>query len=950
MIKYLLGRILNNKWLFICLLAGAVIACSISSSIPLYTNAILQRVLTKDLENYHISRNTFPGLCNYACTFYSNISGGSNSVIELDKKICGELAPEYSLPVDTWVRQIETHGKWIRRQGANPKESKDVYAGFVSLSDIENRISLIQGKLPENAPSDGVYEVLISDRAMKELKLVLGETYSVLEIGFISNEEKELLKVKICGVFSAKAGNELYWGRGRYSVLDKNFLVGQDLLLFLLDNIKEINLKKAEWTFYFDYRSIKIDNTDDIINTYKEQQRWGMNMNIGIYSPLEEVIGGYAVRKSQLSITLWFLTIPLMIIVALYTIMITGLIVKNDSNEIAVLKSRGAGTMQIFLTYIIESLFVALLASISGPFVAIFICRVIGASNGFLQFVNRKALDLNMDMRIFLYSFAAGFIFLICMLIPAFNASRVSIVQYKRSKLNTDLKKPLWQRLYLDVIVLIVTAYGYYGYKNRQDILGMTGLSGEELAVDPLLYFISTFFILGICLLFLRIYPLVVRAVFRLGEKWWNPVAYFSLINVGRADRNLQFIMVFVVLALAFGIMNANQARAINRNIEDKVKYELGADVVIEPYNNLKHLEYELPTLAGEPITGSSSSDVEYIPPPYEEGFKKIEGVEHMTKVIVNDSASLSIGKINLRNMRVIGIIPHEFGNIAWFRNDLLPWHINDYLNLMTAAPKAVYLSSNILKEHDIRVGDEVRIRWGKDYQLPFIVYGFVDYFPTCNPYNELQGGVDRYFAIMNYRYIESKLPAQPYEIWVKKSEGVKDSFINQEIEDRKLRIERVEYLDQKIIEKKNDPMLQGTNGVLTMCFVITMLIATTGFIIFWTLSIKERALKFGIFRAIGMPMSGVTLMIVCEQILVSGCSASIGFMLGSLASSIFIPLLQLVYSAAQQVPPFIVIGNWGDYFKVTSVTMAMLLTALLILYAMVRHIRVYQVIKLGED
>ena len=154
----------------------------------------------------------------------------------------------------------------------------------------------------------------------------------------------------------------------------------------------------------------------------------------------------------------------------------------------------------------------------------------------------------------------------------------------------------------------------------------------------------------------------------------------------------------------------------------------------------------------------------------------------------------------------------------------------------------------------------------------------------------------------------------------------------------------------QEIIENKNDPMLLGTNGVFTMCFLITMFIAAAGFIVFWVLSIKDRSLKFGIFRAMGMPMRSVSLIMICEQILVSGVAIVTGIILGTVASKVFIPLLQMVYSSSQQVPPFIVVALKSDYGRVIGVTFAMLVTAVAFLYWLVRKINIHQVIKLGED
>ena len=53
------------------------------------------------------------------------------------------------------------------------------------------------------------------------------------------------------------------------------------------------------------------------------------------------------------------------------------------------------------------------------------------------------------------------------------------------------------------------------------------------------------------------------------------------------------------------------------------------------------------------------------------------------------------------------------------------------------------------------------------------------------------------------------------------------------------LQAESVDYLNQEVIEAKNDPLLQGFNGMLTLGFIITMFICVIGFLIYWILSIN---------------------------------------------------------------------------------------------------------------
>ena len=54
-------KIINNKYLMLCILAGFILVVALVASIPMYTDAILQRMLTKDLEAYQKRTNIYPG-------------------------------------------------------------------------------------------------------------------------------------------------------------------------------------------------------------------------------------------------------------------------------------------------------------------------------------------------------------------------------------------------------------------------------------------------------------------------------------------------------------------------------------------------------------------------------------------------------------------------------------------------------------------------------------------------------------------------------------------------------------------------------------------------------------------------------------------------------------------------------------------------------------------------
>ena len=139
-------------------------------------------------------------------------------------------------------------------------------------------------------------------------------------------------------------------------------------------------------------------------------------------------------------------------------------------------------------------------------------------------------------------------------------------------------------------------------------------------------------------------------------------------------------------------------------------------------------------------------------------------------------------------------------------------------------------------------------------------------------------------------------------------------------------------------------------NGMLTLGFIITMFVCVIGFLIYWILSIRTRTLQFGVFRAMGMSVKNVIGMILCEQGLISLVSILAGVVLGGITSDLFVPMLEMVYSVAEQVPEFVVVATRADYGKIYLIIGVMLALGVAILSRIIARTKIDQALKLGED
>ena len=950
MLRMVLRKMLSNPWLMLCLLIGSILAVAMVSSIPMYTDGVLQRMLTRDLEEYQINTGNYPGRYHVRGSFYSQYAAEDRmrAYRILDRRITTELAPEIGLPILRSVKNLTLDHLAALPEVQREEEPKRRFIKLDTVTGIEDYITMVHGRKFSNNAALGYYEVIVTEEAMRILDLRLNEVYEVQEL---VDRQQEPLRLKVVGVFAIaeEALQDPFWFQGLWAYRS-SFLMDYSLFQEIFINTDSPLLTNVHWYFAFDYHKMTLDSIRTVLEAHENQSRfYAQYRGLEWRFPAISILQHYNQREARLTLTLWVLQVPILLMLAFYLFMVSQLIIEHEKNEIAVLKSRGASSMQIFTAYFLESLILSAVALLAGPPLGLLLCTILGASNGFLEFVQRSALPLSLSAKAYAYSLWAVLLFMVMMLIPAFAASRTSIVLYKQKK-DRGYTASIWKKYFLDVLLLAVAGYGLYSYQARQSILGITGADAVEVAADPLLFLISTLFILGVGLVFLRIYPYIVRFVFWLGRKVWTPVMYASFIQVGRSGAQNQFLMLFIIMTLSIGLFNANSARTINNNLEEKIRYHMGTDMILNahwPSNEIPQFPGMGPPTA-QTLT-ASREPVQYQEPPFGP-FRNLHGVETATKVFRKDRITISAMGQRNANVQLMAIIPDEFGKTAWFRQDLLrPHHINDYLNLMAQDPRAVLLSSSFREEYNLQIGDQIFMTWGAQGFIEGIIYAFVDFWPTFNPVGTPDQGKP-FLIVANYNYVRVKTALEPYEVWLSLESDATSQGIYEQIEEQRLQIVRLRDTSQDIIAMKNDPMVQGTNGALTLGFIVTMTISTIGFLIYWILSIQRRVLNFGIFRAMGLTRRRVLGMLVWEQLLISGVAVFIGILMGGLVSDLFVPMLQLADSAAQQIPPFKVMAYAGDYAKVYGVVAFMLALGLLVLGAIINRIKIAQAIKLGED
>ncbi len=945
MLFLVIRKIIKNKWLSLSLFIGMLLTVAMVCAIPLFTNGILQRMLKKDLESFQNKRHIYPGRYEINLDLYTNYSFRDSQQYKtynfFEDKIDNQFINDIGINSTAKRHELEmSYLYYTPEEYYGLEEAERLISPMVGLEGLKEHSTIVSGRYPSAEVVDGVIECALLPQFQRENDVLLDHVYILEDY---TDKNSEVIKIKPVGIITVKDENDPWWINidNYYDA----FLIDYDYMKskFLYETEQ---ITKAKWLYQLDYSQIEIEDLNSFVAAIASQDEW-FNEYSGIRLEFKalDIFNQYLVRAKQLRLTLWVLQAPILIMLAFYLFMAAQLVIENDKNEISILKSRGFSRWQIFAVYLLQSSLLAFVACLVGPIVGILICKVLGASNGFLEFVSRTKLPVKMTKDAIVYSCVSGLFSIGVMIIPAIKASKVSIVEQKQIK-SRKWKSPWWQKTFLDIILLSTSIYGLNSYLRQGEARFAMEQTGLESPIDPFMFLILTLFILGAGLMFLRIYPLLIKMIYKIGKKHWSPVMYSSLVQVSRSTGREQFLILFLILTVSVGIFSANSVRTINKNIEDRIYYDIGCDIKMQVEWNSSAIVGGTDMVSPEAATISTAQEtVVYIEPPFS-AVENISGIESAAKVLREDEIIVKT-KSDTIQTELMAIEPYSFGNVVWSSNNILPHHINEYLNLMTYSLNYVIVSEAYRQELGLETGDSITYYWAGQSHIEGVIVAFAEFWPGINP---LESNESKYFVVSNLRYVQVQTATQPYEVWMKTSGDSSTAQIYNSIAENNINLKWIKTAKQEIISKKNDPFIQGINGAMTLGFIVTMMISIIGYIIYWVLSIKARILQFGIFRAMGMTKKNVFAIIAIEQLLISLTAIITGVIIGGISCSLFMPLLEVIGSASEQVPPFRLIADRSDYIKIYTLLTIMMAGGISFIGTVVSKIKVAQVIKLGED
>ena len=936
MFKIMIQKLWHKKWMVTCLLLGSILLVATVVSYPMYKNAVYNRMLQDEFTNYMVANSEWPMMYEMTVVSKKNPGGATMKAMErLADDMSNKLSvSEYERQIYYYLNASEAKSMMNR----SDLEKMELKLGFIS--DIENHITLLSGNgfSDTGITEDGYVEAIISQETMVQMKLLLNEG---IDFTYITDPDGNKVKAKIVGVFGSSDNSDFYWNT-KPQDLTNVLIIKEDVFrdYFTKDRAEKFTITN-KYALFYNYTDLLADKVDELSKTTKylcEESNYKSVLKQPDYSG---IIDSYNAKKTRIESTLFILQVPVLLLLCAFLLMLSGQMYEMERNEISILKSRGSSGGQIFRLYLYQSISLSAIGTLFGlPLGSVF-CKVLGSADNFLEFGITRELVIAYTKDVFLYAGAAAAVSILIMTIPSFKHSRLSIVKLKQS--NALRKKSLWEKLFLDVIFLGVSLYGFYNFSNSKEALVKRVLEGK--ALDPLLYVSSTLFILGLGMLFLRLQPWIVKFIYLLRKNRWKPANYASFLEIQKNGRKQQFIMLFMILTVSLGMFNAVVARTILQNALANKEYLDSADIRIrEPWSNNSKF-----------VSMDPSIEFSYYEPDYSK-YAALENAESYTKVILEDNIQAVINSSQRENVTIMAVQTKEFGKNTYMDDSILEEPYYQYLNKMAVQADALLVSTNLKKQYGLEIGDKISFTNSIGKTAKGTIVDFIEYWPT---YSETLTTLNdegiiventKYLIVANFSNVWGSWGVTPYEVWITTKAGNSSDYVYDWINSRSIEVNRFIDRDSDLQDVVEDPLLQGTNGVLTMSFIVTIILCAVGYLIYWIMSIRDREMMFGVLRAFGMHKNEVLQILTVEQIFSGIYSILIGAGIGTLASKMFVPMLQTAYAATNQVLPMTLITQQSDMIRLYVVVAAVMAICLVVLATIVFKLNVAKALKLGEE
>ena len=638
-------RMAGNWRLLSSVVLGTMIAGAILSATIIYSDAIRDLGLKFALEQRD---PTELDLKIFRSTQTANPQSYQRAEDRVGRAATNALGPA----AQSLVRQGASATFYPVPSGTLPnyEDSGRPRGNMIFRSDFAPFVTVVEGELPEvMAPgADGPLLAAIGSRSAELNGIAVGDE---LDLFPFWDETAAPLAVRVVGILEANDLQDRYWA-GDEHALDAPSRSWETVFFHI-----------PESTFF----GVLVDRFPDLVADFDSifgvdlealNARNAIPVADGI-ARLPTVLGETEERTRPITeLTtvlrtfdekLFFTRIPLFVlllqiggIVAYYLVMVSTMLTERQTAEIATLRSRGATTGQLLAQYGIEGVILAAIAVLVGPPLAAVVISALGPTPAFSALSDGGPLDVRLSGQAYVLAGVGAVLAFAALVIPAWVATRRTVVEFKRS-MARPRATPAFLRYYLDVALVLLVALVFWRLSQQEQLFTET-LFGETRA-DPFLLATPAVFMVTVGIVFLRIFPLVLRSLAWLVGWTRSVAAVVSLRSLVRNPTHYTRLVLLLMFATGVGMFGATFSATLDRSYEERADYVTGGDVRA---GNLRAL-----AAVGSPVF---LEQVEAVP-------------ADAVLPVIRTGASIDVfGRFD--RIELIGVDPEHFEDVAFWRDD----------------------------------------------------------------------------------------------------------------------------------------------------------------------------------------------------------------------------------------------------------------------------------------
>jgi putative ABC transport system permease protein len=997
-------RLVHQRALTACMLLGMTLTVALASAIPAYVNVAQANVLRQRLRRVGVDNSSSSPSEAFGLLFsYISLDGRRLNAARYDEinAFMRQRAVSSRLPVDVLAihRTISTETYRVYASGntlgkyRKPRaqatglfernktvEPPYLFIGTFDVIDgIENHVTFDSGAYPAGTSADQPIEAMIERGMAHKYGIEAGDQFTVSVsyqevIGSDGDKATVVdrfkpVEVQISGIWSARDARSEFWALKPTGLRDSLVIRESDLRNRVMAAVPNV-VSLALWSVQLDANSLSVDAVEPLLaasSSYK-REAFALDRSLSLRSRVIDSLAEYRTAAQELNLVLTVFSLPAFAMMIYFLALIAGMVVRQQEGELAILQSRGSSTANIWMLFLLQSVFLAVAAFAIGLPLGLSVAGMIANTRSFLDFQidpNTFAAVFRVTPPVLRTAIGAALIGAAIVMLPVFGAAERNIIVHGTSRVR-NLGKPFWQRIWLDVLLLIPCVYGYYQLRERGSLsavvkqleqVGDVGATVARLTAtedpfrDPFRFLIPVLTVTALGLLAARLLPYLVGLVARLiGIPDTTPgpalPVFLALRELARSPGDYLAPLVLLIFTLGVAIFGASAARTLDQHLLEGTLLQTGGNTyLIEGGESLK----PPPSPFGQTVRQEDINKPELFNFAPVEEHLKIEGVRNFARVAEIDVFPQTRNVQDKTRYKLYAVDRRAFHSIAQgaFRADYASQSFGDLMNAMGRSRDGLIGSRRFLEENGLRPGDKVAFVFTGDpihVTLTYTVRGDFVYFPIAGV-NDAEVG---FVTDIAYTF-ESLGKEVPYNVLLDTDDGsdgreiatratVDHEFLVKDVRDR-LELMRIE---------QSRPERQGMFGMLSASFVFITVLTLTGFAVYALLSFRCRSIEIGVMRAMGLSGGQMALYVIFLQTFVVLLGAAIGGGLGVLVSRLYVPFLQLGGTLLKSVPPFFVRLAWTDtllFYVALMIALGVVIGGSMVF---LRRLKVFEVVKLG--